>query len=81
MRSPNLQTVTGLLVNKDVRISRKDLRKLRAFLHRCSATGINTVSKEIRKDALSVAKGHITCVQMVSASKAEKLLQKNQWIK
>ena len=81
MRSPHRQMVTGLLVNEEVRLSRKDLRRLRAFLHRCSKKGIDTVSQEIGKDALSVAKGHIAYVQMVSPSTAEKLLQKYHWVK
>ena len=81
MRSPNRQTVTGLLVNKDVRISRKDLRRLRAFLHRCSTKGIENVSKEIGKDALSVAKGHIAYINMISPLISEKLIQKHQWLK
>ena len=80
MRSPSRQTVTGLLVNNEVRLSKKDLRRLRAFLHRCSKKGIEAVSQDIGKDAKSVAKGNIAYVQMVSPSIAEKILKKNQWI-
>jgi len=80
MRSPSRQTVTGLLVNNEVRLSKKDLRRLRAFLHRCSTKGIDTVSQEIGKDAKLVAKGSIAYVQMISPSIAEKILKKNQWM-
>ena len=80
MRSPSRQTVTGLLVNNEVRLSKKDLRRLRAFLHRCSKKGIEAVSKDIGKDAKSVAKGNIAYVQMVSPSIAEEIFKKNQWI-
>lgn len=43
MRVPNRQIVTGLLVNDGVRLTRADLRRIRAFLHRCETSGLDTV--------------------------------------
>ena len=81
MRAPNRQTVTGLLVNHDVGLTRKDLRRVRAFLHRCSSQGLEVVSAEIGKDAESVARGHLAYVQMISAASFEKLISKHAWLK
>ena len=80
MRTPNRQVVTGLLVNDQVRLSRTDLRRIRAFLHRCETTGLDTVSSEIGKDARAVAHGYFAYVYMVTPSAALKLLEKHPWI-
>ena len=81
MRAPNRQTVTGLLVNHSVGLTRKDLRQIRAFLHRCSSHGLETVSAEIGKDAESVARGHLSYVRMVSEPTFDKLVAKHTWLK
>ena len=47
MRAPGRQVVTGLLVGDEIRLSRRDLRRLRAFLHRCEKDGLEAVSREI----------------------------------
>ncbi len=80
MRKSNRQMVTGLVVNKDVRLSQRDLRRLRAFFHNCSSKGLETVSEEIGKDAMSVARGHIAYVNMISPSTANKLRQLHPWV-
>lgn len=80
MRSPNRQIVTGLLVNDQVRLSRADLRKIRAFLHRCETSGLDAVSAELGKDARAVAHGYFAYVYMVTPSAALKLLEKHPWI-
>ena len=80
MRAPNRQVVTGLLVGEAVRLSRKDLRRLRAFLHRCSRDGIEVVSKEIGKDALAVARGHLAYVSMVMPDYAANLRREIAWL-
>ena len=81
MRSPNRQTVTGLLVNQGVDLTRKDLRRIRAFLHRCSTQGLEAVSQEIGKDAESVARGYLAYTRMVSTAAFEKLVAKHAWLK
>ena len=80
MRKPNRQTVTGLLVGDDVRLTRQDLRRIRAFLHRCETQGIETVSKDIGKDAQAVAKGYYAYVHMVTPETARAMRAKHAWI-
>ncbi len=80
MRTPNRQLVTGLMVNEGVRLTRRDLRRIRAFLHHCETRGVDAVSAEIGKDAAAVAKGYFAYVFMVSRSAALKLADKHPWI-
>ncbi len=81
MRSPNRQAVTGLVVNDGhVRLSKRDMRRLRAFLHRCRTRGVDAVSQEIGKDAAAVAKGHVAYVHMVSPAAASRIRAENPWI-
>ena len=80
MRAPGRQVVTGLLVGQTIRLSRKDLRKLRAFLHRCDTEGLSVVSGAIGKDALSVARGHLAYLKMVMPDHAANLKERYQWL-
>ena len=80
MRSPNRQLVTGLLVSDGVRLTRKDLRRIRAFLHRCHAVGLATVSEQIGKDARSVASGYHAYVHMVMPEAAARLRRDHPWL-
>ena len=80
MRNPNRQLVTGLIVNHDVRLTRSDLRRIRAFLHRCETRGIDNVSQEIGKDARAVARGYFAYIFMVRPSAALKLAEQHPWI-
>jgi RNA-directed DNA polymerase len=80
MRSPNRQLVTSLIVNDDVRLTRSDLRRIRAFLHRCETRGIDNVSLEIGKDARAVARGYFAYIFMVRPITALKLAERHPWI-
>ena len=81
MRSPHRQTVTGLVVNDgNIRLSRKDLRRIRAFLHKCDTQGLDKTSEEIGKDALSVAKGHFAYAFMVNREAALAFVKKYPWL-
>lgn len=80
MRSPNRQLVTGLMVNDGVRLTRKDLRRIRAFLHRCETQGLERVSVDTGKDAQAVAKGYFAYIFMVNPGVALKLAEKHPWI-
>jgi len=80
MRVPNRQLVTGLLVNDGVRLTRSDLRRIRAFLHRCETRGIDAVSAELGKDARAVAHGYFAYIFMITPGIAMKLLEKHPWI-
>ena len=81
MRAPNRQTVTGLVVNNEVTLSRRDLKRMRAFFHQCSSKGLDFMSEKIGKDALSVARGYISYLEMVSPTIAEKFRVTNSWVK
>lgn len=80
MRAPGRQVVTGLLVGDQIRLSRRDLRRLRAFLHRCERDGMEAVSREIGKDAMSVARGYLAYVTMVMPEHAAGLKQRYAWL-
>ena len=80
MRAPGRQLVTGLLVGDQIRLSRRDLRSLRAFLHRCEKEGLGAVSQAIGKDALSVAQGHLAYVTMVMPEHASVLKRRYAWL-
>ena len=59
MRPHRRQSVTGLVVNQaaganEVRVSRRDLRKFRAFLHRYETLGREALSDQIGQDALEL---------------------------
>jgi RNA-directed DNA polymerase len=80
MRVPNRQLVTGLLVNDGVRLTRSDLRRIRAFLHRCETQGVDAVSAELGKDARAVAHGYFAYIFMITPGVAMRLLEKHPWI-
>lgn len=79
MRKPNRQLVTGLMVNDGVRLTRRDLRRIRAFLHRCETRGVDTVSAEIGRDAVAVAKGYFAYIYMVNPAAAFRLAERHPW--
>lgn len=80
MRSPNRQTVTGLLVNETVKLTRRDSKRIRAFLHQCRTKGLDRMSAELGKDAFHVARGYFAYVHMVSPETALKMLHDNPWL-
>lgn len=80
MRAPNLQTVTGLQVNEKVKLTNKDAKRIRAFLHQCRTKGVVAMSAELGKDAFNVARGYYAYVHMVDPAAAEKMLRENPWL-
>jgi retron-type reverse transcriptase len=80
-RPSGRMTVTGLVINDgEVRLSKEDLRRIRAFLHRCDTLGREAVSAEIDKNAEAVAKGYIAYLNMVSPEIALKYREKYSWL-
>jgi RNA-directed DNA polymerase len=73
--------VNGLLLGADIRLTRKDMRRWRAFLHRCETQGIEAVSQDIGKNALLVAQGFHSYLHMVNPAIAEELITKHGWIR
>jgi RNA-directed DNA polymerase len=80
MRDYRRQIVTGLVVNSEPRVSRRDIRRFRAFLHQCQTKGVDKVSHELGKNALNYAKGYLAYVHMVNPEQAQKLLATNPWL-
>lgn len=80
MRAPNRQVVTGLLVGDRLRLSRRDLRRIRAFCHQCDQTGLDTVSQVQGRDALAVARGLLAYVAMVMPDHAARLRARYPWL-
>jgi RNA-directed DNA polymerase len=80
-RPSGRMSVTGLVINEDgVRLSKSDLKKIRAFLHKCDTLGREEVSREIGKSANAVAKGYISYLHMVSPELAQKYRDKYSWL-
>ena len=77
----NTPIENGLVVNNEVTLSRRDLKRMRAFFHQCSSKGLDFMSEKIGKDALSVARGYISYAEMVSPTIAEKFRSTNSWVK
>ena len=85
MRPHARQVVTGLVVNAQdadgPRVSRGDLRKFRAFLHRYEQLGAEKMSEQIGRDALSYARGMIAWIAMSDAARAEKFASAHVWLR
>ncbi len=63
------------------RISRRDARRFRAFLHQCERDGLEATSRRLGKDALAYARGYLAFVGMVNAVQARRLLSRHAWMK
>lgn len=81
MRPHQRQSVTGIVVNNDeTRISRRDIRNFRAFLHQYEQVGPDKMSEKIGKDATQYAKGYLAFIKMVNQTQAEKFTEKYKWL-
>ena len=84
MRPNRRQVVTGLVVNaqdaQGPRVSRHDLRKFRAFLHRYEQLGAEKMSEQIGRDALSYARGMIAWIAMSDEARAAKFVGAHGWL-
>ena len=80
MRPQHRQVVTGVVVNETPRLSRRDLRKFRAFLHHCETEGLQTISERIGKNALLYANGYLSFLHMVNPEQAQKIRQRHVWL-
>jgi len=73
LRTKGRQTVTGLVVNAQnsdygkPRVSRRDIRNFRAFLHQYELRGREAMTEKLGQDSLSYARGYLSFVHMVSA--------------
>jgi hypothetical protein len=85
LRAHRRQSVTGLVVNEvngdaSPRLSRRDLRNFRAFLHQLHLRGREAMSEQIGKDALAYAQGYLSFIHMVNAAQEAKIRRDFPWL-
>lgn len=84
MQPNHRQVVTGLVVNgQDAgqpRVSRNDLRRFRAFLHRYTREGREKMSAELGRDALAYARGVLAWIHLSDPARAEKIKRAHPWL-
>ncbi len=86
LRAQNRQTVTGLVVNAQnavdgkPRLSRRDIRRFRAFLHQYELRGREAMTEKIGQDSLSYARGYLSFIHMVSAEQEAQICAKHSWL-
>jgi RNA-directed DNA polymerase len=73
MRPQHRQAVTGIVVNETPRVSRRDARRFRAFLHQLEKHGAKTMSEKIGKNALYYASGYLAFLHMVNPEQEAKI--------
>jgi retron-type reverse transcriptase len=73
MRRSAAQTVTGVVVNDKPSVSRDELRRLRAILHRAKAEGLAAQNRDGRPDFRAWLVGKIAFVRMVRPDVGERL--------
>ncbi|HEX8551794.1 MAG TPA: reverse transcriptase family protein [Abditibacteriaceae bacterium] len=85
LRSHRRQSVTGLVVNgangdAAPRLSRRDLRNFRAFLHGYQTRGREAMTEQIGKDSLAYAQGYLSFIHMVNAEQEAKIRRDFPWL-
>ncbi|WP_196893987.1 retron St85 family RNA-directed DNA polymerase [Aureivirga marina] len=75
MRPNQRQAVTGIIINEggDIRISRKDIRKFRAFIHNFKLKGEEEARKQIGKNPNHYLEGYLSFIRMVNKDQFEKM--------
>ena len=80
LRPQHRQVVTGIVVNETPHVSRPDLRRFRAILHRCETVGVAEVSRQRGKDARAYASGYLAFLHVVAPEQAARLALKHPWV-
>jgi RNA-directed DNA polymerase len=70
----------GSRATGSVRLSRRDLRRFRAFLHHCKTDGLDAMSERLGKSARAYAGGYLAYIHMVSPDKAAQFRQEHPWL-
>jgi retron-type reverse transcriptase len=70
MRRARRQEVTGLTVNDRPKVSRKELRELRAILHNAAVRGLESQNRDGRPDFSAYLRGRVEFVCMVDPERA-----------
>ena len=74
LRRNTAQTVTGLVVNEKPSVSREELRRLRAILHRARTEGLEAQNRDGRPNYREWLRGKIAYVQMVRPEVGARML-------
>jgi retron-type reverse transcriptase len=69
------QSVTGLVVNEKVGVSRAELRRFRAILHNCRRHGLASQNRAGREDFAAHLRGYAEFVRMVDPAKGARLVE------
>ncbi len=81
MRPQHRQVVTGIVVNGEpARVSRRDLRRFRAFLHHCETEGFAVMSQRLGRDARAYAAGYLSFIHMVNPEQEERIRARHPWL-
>ncbi len=72
MRASARQEVTGVTVNARPKLSRSDLRRLRAVLHNAAVGGLDGQNRDGRADFAAHVRGRVEYACMVDPSRAER---------
>lgn len=86
LRAKGRQTVTGLVVNAQnsddgkPRVSRRDIRNFRAFLHQYELRGREAMTEKLGQDSLSYARGYLSFIHMVSPQQEAQITAKHSWL-
>ena len=80
MRPHNRQSVTGIVVNEKLTISRKDRRKFRSFLHHFQQQGHEALSLKMNKNVIDYGKGYFAFINMVNSVLAERIAREHTWL-
>jgi retron-type reverse transcriptase len=75
LRRTTAQKVTGLVVNDKPAVPRKELRRLRALLHRARREGLEQQNRAGRPNFRAYLEGKIAYIRMVQPQVGAKLLQ------
>jgi retron-type reverse transcriptase len=80
MRPQHRQAVTGLVVNQEPHVSRRDRRRFRALLHHCETEGFDAVSGRLGRDARAHACGYHSFLKMVTPAHAAAFRRRYPWL-
>jgi retron-type reverse transcriptase len=75
LRRSTAQKVTGLVVNDKPAVPRKELRRLRALLHRARREGLDQQNRNGRPNFHAYLRGKLAYIQMVQPTVGTKLME------
>ncbi len=73
LRDSSRQSVTGVVVNEKLNVSRKEFDQLKAILHNCRKLGPSTQKRDLTCDLQSHLLGRISHVQQLNPERGAKL--------